>query len=303
MIRIPFLEFFSRRHSVFIIFTFAMTFAVSCSVAEPKTNAKTADAVNSTVANSSDPAAADPAAPKGPTITIDKGGPADTVRAFYQLLREKKFKEAIFLTNLRPAIEGLTATELADFALDFEALAGQIPAQIEINGEIISGDNATVTANLPADDEGKKDTQQIKLRKSGDVWIIQTVDDEAEARIRKEGKAYFYNLRIETHEDEAKKMLERLAKAQIAYSLQHDGVCGEIQTLIDSGLLPEDIKTSASTGYNYSMKLSENKTRYFANAVPAEYGKSGRLSFLLEPDEKGFSHVTSKDLRGAPMKK
>lgn len=286
-----------------VIAAILLSLASACSVAEPKTNAKTADTVNTTVANSSEPAAADPAAPKGPTITIDKGGPADTVRAFYQLLREKKFRDAIFLTNLRPAIEGLTEAELAEFSLDFEALAGQVPAQIEINGEIISGDNATVTANLPTGDDGRNESQKIKLKKSGDVWIIQTVDDEVEARIKKEGKAYFYNLRIETHEDEARKMLERVAKAQIAYSLQHDGICGEIQTLIDAGFLPDDIKTSESTGYNYTVTLSESKKRYFANAVPAVYGKSGRLSFLLEPDAKGFSHVTSKDTGGSAMKK
>ena len=37
-------------------------------------------------------------------IEIKPGSPADTVRAFYTKLREKKFREAIFLTNLRPAV-------------------------------------------------------------------------------------------------------------------------------------------------------------------------------------------------------
>ena len=87
---------------------------------------------------------------------IDPNGPADTVRAFYKLLRDKKFREAIFLTNLRPAIEGLTDMEMKDFALDFEAIAGDVPAEIEINGEIITGDQATVTANLPTADGDKK---------------------------------------------------------------------------------------------------------------------------------------------------
>ncbi len=281
--------------------TLSLTFG--CSTAEPKTNATSAEAAKGTTANSASPGAVDPAAPKGPSITIDKGGPADTVRAFYQLLREKKFRDAIFLTNLRPAIEGLTETELKDFSLDFEALAGQVPAAIEINGEIISGDRATVTANLPAGDDGKTETQQIKLRKTGAVWVILTVDEEAEARIKRDGKNYFYVLRIETHEDEAKKMLERLAKAEIAYSLQNGGVVADIETLIGAGLLPEDIRTSASTGYNYSLTILPTKTRYFANATPAEYGKSGKRSFLLEPDEKGYSHISGKENGGKPLKK
>ena len=81
-----------------------LTLAVGCSIAEPTANAKTNVRADTAVASSA--ATASEAAPKGPTISIDKGGPADTVRAFYRLLREKKFRDAIFLTNLRPAVEG-----------------------------------------------------------------------------------------------------------------------------------------------------------------------------------------------------
>ena len=243
------------------------------------------------------------AASKGATIQIDAGGPADTVRAFYKLLREKKFREAIFLTNLRPAIEGLTDTELKDFSLDFEAIAGQVPAEIEINGEIITGDQATVTANLPNDDGDKKEIQTIKLRKEGDVWVIMTADDEAAKKIKEEGKNYFYNLRIATHEDEARKMLERISKAELAHSLQNGGVCTDMQTLVTDGLLPDDIKTSDSTGYNYTIELIGDKHQYFATATPAVYGKSGKLSFLLQLDAKGISHLTSKDIGGKVLNK
>jgi hypothetical protein len=269
-----------------------LSFAFGCSVAEPKNAA----AINSLPA-------VNPAQPKGATIRIDPNGPADTVRAFYKLLREKKFREAIFLTNLRPAIEGLTEAELKDFSLDFAAIAGQIPAEIEINGEIISGDNATVTANLPNEDGDKNEIQSIKLRKNGDVWMILTVDEAAEARIKKEGKDYFYNLRIETHEDEARKMLERISKAELAYALQNGGIYAEFPPLIAGGLLPDDVKSSESTGYNYHVRLIDDNKRYYANATPAQYGKSGRLSFLLEPDLKGVSRVTSKDNGGQPIKK
>src|SRR5215217_4397971 len=86
---------------------------------------------------------------KGATIEIKPESPADTVRAFYKSLREKRFREAIFLTNLRPAIEGLTDTELKEFQVDFETLSVQVPEELQINGEIISGDSATVTARLP----------------------------------------------------------------------------------------------------------------------------------------------------------
>lgn len=235
-------------------------------------------------------------APKGATIPIEPNGPADTVRVFYKNLREKKFREAIFLTNLRPAVEGLTEADLNEFSLDFAKLAGQIPAEIEINGEVVSGDKATVTVNLP-DKEDKSETQTIKLQKAGDVWIIQTVDEEAQKRIKKEGKQYFYNLRNETKQEEAKKMLERISKAELAYSIQN-GRCADLETLIVGGLLPEDIKTSESTGYNYAVTLTTDGKSYYATATPAEYGKSGKLSYILTLDAKGISHVTGKDNGG-----
>src|SRR5436190_7091868 len=197
----------------------------ACSVAESKNSADLKQQpVNQAIANSSEP--------KGATIPIDPNGPADTVRAFYKLLRDKKFREAIFLTNLRPAIEGLTDMEMKDFALDFEAIAGDVPAQIEINGEIITGDLATVTANLPNADGDKKEIQTIKLRKENGIWVILSADDEAEKKIQQEGKNYFYSLRIETHEEEARKMLDRIAKAELAHSLQNGGAYADMPTLV-----------------------------------------------------------------------
>jgi len=225
------------------------------------------------------------------------------VRVFYQKLKEKKFREAIFLTNLRPAVEGLTDKELADFSIDLEQLAGQIPAQLEINGEIITGDTATVTLNLPNEETAKPEIQAIKLRREGNAWTILSVDHDSEARIRKEGKSYFYNLRIETHEDEARQMLDRVAKAEMVIAAQNGGRYAGLSGLVSAGLLPDDITTSASTVYNYEITVSGDATKYVASAVPAEYGKSGRLSFLVELDPKGSSRLTSKDNGGKPLKK
>mgnify|MGYP006955962868 FL=1 len=260
----------------------------ACSSAETKVAANTAASGAKSSSNAS----------KGATIQIDPNGPADTIRAFYAKLREKKFKEALFLTNLRPAIEGLTDTELQDFSLDFEALAGQIPAELEINGEIISGENATVTVNIPNAETGKTEAQPIKLRREGSVWVIQTVDAEGEKRIKAEGKQYFYNLRIEAHHTEAQAMLRRIAKAQLVFSAQNSGLFGEMRALIAAQLLPDDITSSKSTGYNYEIKLSSDKKSYFANATPAEYAKSGKLSFLLDKLD-----IRSKDNGGKPLKK
>ena len=292
------MSFLTRYLSAVICFLTVLTLAAGCSVTEPNK----VTAANSPILANSAPADS-AAALKGATIAIQPNGPADTVRVFYKDLREKKFREAIFLTNLRPAVEGLTEAELKEFSLDFEEIAGQVPAQVEINGEIVTGDKATVTANLPNNDTDKNEIQKIELRRENGIWIILTVDAEAEKRIKAEGKQYFYNLRIETHEDEAKKMLERISNAELAYSLQNGGVCTDVDTLIGAGLLPDDVKTSTSTGYNFAVTLMSDKKQYFANATPAAYGKSGRLSFLLQLDGKGISHVTSKDNGGKVMRK
>ena len=284
-------------HFVLCLSVFLVAITGGCSVEASKPDAVQAEK-SSSISNS-EVATAAPAT----SIQVAAGSPADTVRAFYQKLREKKFREAIFLTNLRPAVEGLTDTELKEFQVDFERIASQIPAEVKINGEIISGGKATVTASLPGEDLDRVETQSLELRKEGDIWVILTVDEAAEARIKKEGKNYFYVLRIETHEDEARDMLDRIAKAQLAFSMQNGGNFGEIDALVGAGFLPEDVKTAESTGYNYSVKLSEDKKVYTASATPAEYGRSGRLSFVLQSDGRSTPKISSKDNGGKPLEK
>lgn len=240
---------------------------------------------------------------KGATIEIAENSPADTVRVFYKHLRENRFRDAMFLTNLRPAIEGLTDTELSDLQLDLAKIAQQIPADIEINGEIISGDYATVTAKLPDNETKQMMVQELRLRKQGDYWTILTVDEEAEATIKKEGNKYFFNLRLQTHEAEAKAMMERISKAQMVYSLQKGGVYGDISALVALGYLPEDVLTADSTGYNYKVILTPDKKKYHATAEPSVFGKTGKLSFLLELDDKKSPRLTAKENNGQPLKK
>ena len=253
---------------------------------------------NSSISNSQVSTTAPPS-----SIEVVAGSPADTVRAFYQKLREKKFREAIFLTNLRPAVEGLTDAELKEFQVDFERIARQIPAQVTINGEIVTGGRATVTVNMPGENPEKSETQSLELRKDGDIWVILTIDEAAEVRIKKEGKNYFYVLRIETHEDEARDMLDRIHKAQLVHSTQNGGNFGEIDALVNAELLPKDVRTSDSTGYNYAVTLSEDKKVYTAQATPAQYGKSGRLSFVLRSDGRATPRISSKDNGGKPLEK
>jgi hypothetical protein len=238
---------------------------VSCSAAETKTAAETAVAKTGSLQPND-------SGPKISTIEITPNGPADTVRAFYTKLREKRIREAIYLTNLRPAIEGLTDDELKEFSFDFEAIAKRVPAELQINGEIISGESATVTASLPNEND-KFEAQQLKLKKTGEVWTILTVDEAAEAKIKQEGKNYLRALKIESHQEDAKTMLERIAKAQMVHAAQFQGKYGDISKLVEMAILPEDVKSSESTGYIYSIVLSDDGTSYHGLATPAEYKK------------------------------
>jgi len=289
----------ARRQVLLSIWSFGIVAAfmstLGCSAANTAIGAKTpvAETIQSKGADNGNAA----------LIPISSGGPADTVRAFYKHLREKRFREAIFLTNLRPAIEGLTDSELKDFAIDFEAIAGQVPTEIAINGEIITNNRATITANLPSPDTDKHEIQTINLRNDNGVWVILTVDEKSEATIKAEGKNYFYSLRIKTHEEEARAMLERISKAQMVHALQNGGVYADIAALSASGFLPEDIKTSESTGYKFAVELAQDKRNYTATATPEVYGRSGRLSFLLQLDKNGVSRVSSKDNGGKVLSK
>lgn len=271
------------------IFSFSILFSCGCSAAASKP-----DSVETAIAANTNAEAVERPG-RGATIEIKPNSPADTVRTFYSHLREKRVRDAIFLTNLRPAIEGLTDAELKEFQVDFETVAKNVPKEIEINGEIVSGDSATVTAKLPTEDLDKEEIQEVKLRRQGDFWVILTVDESAEKRVKQHGKNYFRELRIETHQDEARDMLDRVAKAQIAYAAQNQGNYGDMEALIGAQFLPADIRSSESTGYKYAVTVSADKKVYAAAAVPAVHGKSGRLSFAVQLDDRGQPHLTSRD--------
>jgi len=251
---------------------------------------------------------AEPNAAKNPylkgRIQIKANSPADAVRVFYKNLRERRFREAMLMTNVRPAIEGLTDAEMQDLSTDFEPIAKQVPPDIQINGEILTGNTATVTAKMPNDDTGVMEDKVFNLRRENESWIILTADEKAEATVRKEGKNYFFNIRIEVHQVEAKMMLERISKAEMIYALRNGNVFADMPTLIDQGLLAGDAQSTESTGYRYTIVLSSDKKKFFVTAEPAVYGKTGKLSFLVEVEGAGKeARFKSQDKKGEPLKK
>ena len=238
---------------------------------------------------------------KGSLIEIKEDSPADTVRVFYKRLREKNFRDAIMLTNLRPAIEGLTDAEMKDLGVDFGFLAKSVPSEIPINGEIVTGKLATVTVKLKNEDTEKIETQEIKLRKRNENWILLIADKKGEAMARKEGKNYFFALRMDVHHKEAKAMLDRIGKAQMIYSMKFGGKFTDMETLVKKGFVPTDAKDSKSTGYKYEIILASDRTTYSALATPAAYGKSGKLSFALKITREAQPELVGQDVKGKPL--
>jgi hypothetical protein len=245
---------------------------------------------------------APPNAPGKGVIEIEKNSPADTIRTFYKNLREQRFREAIFLTNLRPAIEGLTDNEIKELQVDFTNLAEIVPEEIQISGEIITGDKATVMAKFPDNATGKIELKEFKLEKDNGGWLILMVDKAGEAEIKKQGKNYFFALRIEVHHSEVEKMMDRIYKTQLVYSLQSGGQYADFATLIDKKLLPEDVVNPDFTGYRYSLSLSDDKKRYSVAAVPAVYGKTGKLSYLLKIENDNKPVLKQEDKQGKMLK-
>lgn len=243
------------------------------------------------------------------SLTVSKikfapNSPADTIRVFYKNLREKHFREAMLMTNLRAGVEGLTDAEMEDLRPDFEPLAAQVPAEIEINGEIVTNNLATVTAKMPNEETGAPELKEFKLRRENDSWVILTADEAAENAAKKAGKNYFFALRLDVHHTEAQSMMERIAKAEMIYALQNQGSYAELPVLVSQGLLPADAQNAASTGYRYNVALAPDAKKYSASAEPAVYGKTGKLSFLMEADGKNSApRLRNGDNKGQPLKK
>jgi len=236
-------------------------------------------------------------------IQIAANSPAEAVKMFYRNLREKRFREALMMTNLRPAIDGLTDAEIADLRTDFEVLAEQIPEEIGINGEIISGSIATVTARMPNDETGAMELKEFKVRREGEQWIVLTADDATEAAAKKEGKNYFFNLRIEVHHSEVKKVLQNISRAELIYSVKNNGALANLETLVQEKLLSPETLVPETLGYRFRVSISNDGKKYTAFAEPTEYGKTGKLSFILESESKnGKTHLNSEDKKGAPLK-
>jgi Domain of unknown function (DUF4878) len=223
--------------------------------------------------------------------------PAETMREFYRMMREKKFREAFGISIYRPAIEGLSTQEFEDLRPDFEkmavAVSEKIPEKIDVTGEQISGDVATVFVKV-LDAEGKEKVEPASLIKVDNAWVVG--DRESLEMVRKAGKKFFFDARINAHHSDVQDMMTRITLAQVAYSQGHNGQFGNTAELITAGFVPKDLEGTESTGYRFQIFRSADGKSWYATAEPAQYGRTGRLSFYLDA-----SGVRSGDVGGKPL--
>ena len=223
--------------------------------------------------------------------------PTETTRLFYQMLREKKFREAFLMSIYRSAIEALSAQELEELRPDFEkmavAISEKIPAKIDVSGEQISGDAATVFVKV-LDANGKEKVEPASLIKIDNNWIVG--DKENLELVKKAGKQFFFEARINAHHNDVQDMMTRISLGQVLYSQNNNGKFGNLAELIAAGVVPKDIEGIESTGYRFQINRSADGKSWYATAEPAQYGRSGRLSFYLDP-----TGVRSGDVAGKPL--
>lgn len=234
----------------------------------------------------------------------DKETPKGTVVEFYKAIREKRFQEAFLMTNWKPAVEGLTKEEIADLKPDFENLSAMLESeQLLITGEQSSATKASVFIKSVDGETGREKIDEIKLRKENGVWLMLLGDEEAEKAVKNAGKTYFFALRIETNHQQVDEMLERIAKAQIVQSVQNQGNFGDLDALINANLIPEEVKDAKTNGYKYSVTLSGDKKKYTVRAEPTTYGKTGKLSYLMQIEGNANQPVVKKeDNKGKALK-
>ena len=221
--------------------------------------------------------------------------PSDVVRDFYKAMREHRFKDAWALTIYRPAVDDLNAQEMEDLLPDFEMKAAAIPDQVEITGEQIQGNIATVFVKVPVSDATPQVTSEpVNLVKSGATWIIG--DEANQALVKKAGHRYFLDALIEEHQSDIEDLFKRLVAVQVLYVQQH-GEVGDLQALIGATLIAKEAADPRASGYNVRIPVSGDKKSYTATAEPTRYGHTGKLSYWM--DQSGA--IKQADNGGKPL--
>lgn len=211
--------------------------------------------------------------------------PSDVVREFYKAMHEHRFKDAWSMTIYKPAVEDLTAEEMEDLRSTFEGQAAHIPEQVEITGEQISGNTATVFVKVPpADSTPQITSQPVTLISSAGSWIIG--DEVNQGIVKKVGHRFFLDAMIDANQNAMEDFLKNLVGFEAVYALAHNGAFGDLKALVGAGLMSDDVVDPKSTGYSFHLIIAKDSKSYVAGAEPVRYGHTGKLSFWMDQTGK-----------------
>ncbi len=223
--------------------------------------------------------------------------PSETVRQFYAALREKRVRDAFAISIYKPAIDSLTSEEFEELRPEFEKLGDAVPPEIGIYGEQISGDRATVFAVISTDPGAKQEA--IDVIRVGDEWVVGSRENYE--TVRREGKELFFKARIDTHHEELRKVLLKIANAEAVFAAQNGGRYADLASLTstESSMrlgLRDDVDAVQTLGYRLALTVAPDGHSYKVNAEPVHYGRSGRLSFYADA-----AGMQEKDTGGKPF--
>ncbi len=217
------------------------------------------------------------------------GSPSFVVQQFYKLLRAKRYTEGFRHSIFTLALEGLSADELRELEPDFERIATALPEQVEIRGEEISGEKATVFVKLPHETQA----QEIALIKVASHWIIG--DRETQKLLKEQGRHYFFNERIRVSEAEANEWLQEILGAQLVYFKAKQRYT-TLDELIKLGGVSPQLSNEAVNGYRFAVLPGKDGQSFIVTAVPVTYGRTGRLSFYTDQTNL----IRAEDKNGQP---
>lgn len=227
-----------------------------------------------------------------------KPTPGETIQEFYRLLRAKKYVDAFRLHVCAPAVEGLSGQEAAELEDEFTKLAGDIPEKIEVGGESVLGNDATVFVKVPSGE--KIDGQQpfisipVSLILFEGRWLIGDRDTQALANFHKSrffslSKSGTFTVMLDNEEKTAK-AITSLIEIEQFFAQRNEGKYGTLQELMTSGivarsdlsLMLEQLQDGEYYGYRFEIELAENRKTYTIHATPIQRNIDGRYSYIAD---------------------
>ena len=215
--------------------------------------------------------------------------PTAVAKQFYQYLTARRYAEALRLSVYSAAIEGLSEEEMQNLEPEFARIASDLPSQIEPCGEQISGDEATVFLKLTKE----KRRQEVALVKIDGHWRVG--DRETYQLVKHEGRSFFFNARTRIGEAEAYEWMLEIIGAEALYFKAKQRFT-TLDELVGLGGVSKQLLNGSESGYRFRLAVSDDGKSFRVIAVPAEYGRSGRLSFYVDQSNV----IRAEDKEGQP---